>query len=170
MLSETLAGGSLNIKSLKTHLVNTESLIRGANKTEGIIINLDELGSIQLSKFNKYMDNESISYSVKDDILKIRNSVDNTDYISISCVNNEFFGCNAEDLIATTNEKVFVHMNYDNAKSIGYKTLALISDTNLYCFRFFGESAEELRLNLFEQLGIDLEQIEIKKVQRVIDK
>lgn len=160
ILTETLAGGVLNENSLQANIIDIESTIKEANTYDGIELNFKELGSIQLPKDTK------IEFNTKDNILKVINTVNNEVYFYVSFVNNENIGCRAEDLIATTNDKLFIHLDYDNKNGAGYKTFAIKTDTQLYCFRL-NEIEESTRL--FKQLDIELDNVEIKKIQRVIE-
>ncbi|MBO5386746.1 MAG: hypothetical protein J6A59_01195 [Lachnospiraceae bacterium] len=169
MLSETLGGGKLSIESLQTPLLNMEYSMHKSDKLEGMYINFDEVGQLNIMEIPEVNNSPGIVYSKDDKILRVKNMSEDIEYIYISHINNEKFGCFAEDLIETTDEKLFVHMDYDNPNSIGYKTFAILSENNLYCFRINGLYHESLRLNIFEQLGIDMSEIEIKKIQRVID-
>lgn len=168
MLTETLAGGKLEINSLKNEIVNIESLLGESDEYNGITLKFNELGEINLSKIDEIKESPEITYNKDTDILAVRNSSENIDYFYISRINNDNFGCYAENLIATTNENVFVHEDYDNTESIGYKTFAIKTDNNLYCFRLTEIAHESLQINIYKQLGIKTNKIEIKKVQTVI--
>ena len=168
MLTETLAGGKLDITSLKNKIVNIESCLRESEKYDGIVLKFKELGEIKLSNIDEIKESPEVAYNKQTDIMAVRNSSENIDYFYISKINNENFGCYAENLIATTNENIFVHEDYDNPESIGYKTFALKTDNCLYCIRLAEIAHESLQLNIYKQLGIKTTKIELKKVQPVI--
>lgn len=169
MLSETLAGGKLSIKSLKEELLNTESYMTKSRINRGITVKIDELGDVNLNKFSELGNEAELVYDAQYNILRLRNASEDTDYIYICGINNDVIGCRAEDLVATTNEKLYIHLDFDNPDSNGYKVFALKSENNLYCFKLNEIAHESLIDCLFEQLGIDVDKIEIKKIQRVVN-
>lgn len=168
MLTETLAGGNLDIKSLKNEIVNIEGWLGESEKYNGIVLKFDEAGEINLSLIDELKEAPEIIYNRENDIMAVRNEAENIDYFYISKINNDKFGCYAENLIATTNENIFVHEDYDKEDSIGYKTFALKTDNNLYCIRLAEIAHKSLQLNIYKQLGIKSDKIEIKKIQSVI--
>lgn len=169
MLVETLAGGTLNTKSLQNRIINIEaSPMYYSDNTEGIVINLEEMGEIKLSLLDEIKDSPRVLYTKSDGVLRIGNELQNIDYIYISSINNDTLQCYAEDLIATTNDNVFIHKCFDNPDSIGYKTFAIKTDTNLYVIKLNEISHESLLNSIFKQLNIDMEQVQVKKIQSVI--
>lgn len=168
MVVEALAGGSLNIESLKPQIKIIESQMSKSVDTDGIKVNLEELGTLELNKFDELKTSPELIYTEDDGVLRLRNSSENIDYIYISSIDNETIGCKSSDLLATTNDKLFVHIDYDDIDSIGYKTFALKTDTNLYVFKLNKLAHDSLQKELFNQLGIDVDKVEIKTIQTVI--
>lgn len=170
MLVETIGGGELNIKSLKDELLNIEGYMAKSDNSSGIRIDFKDLGSISLNNIDEVKTSPQLVYDSVNDILQIRNKDEDITYISISKINNEKFGCNAEDLIATNIDNMFITLDFDKENSLGYKTFALIGKDNLYCFRLNKLSHISLMNNILNQLGIENKSIEIKVIQRVIAK
>lgn len=168
MVVEALAGGSLSIESLKPQIRIIESQMSKSVDTEGIKVNLEELGTLNLDSFDELKTSPELIYNEDDGVLRLRNSSENIDYIYISSIDNETIGCMSNDLLATTNDKLFVHIDYDDIDSIGYKTFALKTDTNLYVFKLNKLAHDSLQKELFNQLGIDVDKVEIKTIQTVI--
>lgn len=132
-------------------------------------ITLGNIGTIKISNLKDLIEQPEIVYTYEDDILTIRDIDSNEDMIYITSINNEKIGCNVEDLLETNTNNVFMHKNYDNEDVLGYKTLAIVTDTELIVMKFIGEQSEELRENVFNQLNIDSQKLTIKKMQRAVD-
>lgn len=169
MMNESLAGGELNVDSFKQNIIQFESRMLSAKEYEGIKLSLAGIGYIDLSKLESVSESPELSYNRVDDVLQIRNSADNITYMYISSINNEYIGCNAEDLIATDKDNLYIHYNFDKPDKVGYKTFAIMADNNLYCIKLNELASEAMQNNLFKQLGINDNSIEIKKIQRVVD-
>lgn len=170
MTAETLAGGELITKSLKHTLSNIEDSITFSDKnnTSKITLNFSEIGMLDLSKIDEIKESPEVIYTEEDGVLRIKNSKQNIDYMYITHIGNENVMCKAEDLVATTDKRVFLHQNFDVENDIGYKTLVLKSDNNVYVIKFNSLYYESLQNELFKQLGIE-NNLKIKKVQKVID-
>lgn len=169
MLTESVSGGKLNTVSLKETMNNIEnSMTYSISDESNITINFNELGSLSLNLIDEVKASPEIIYSSEDDILRIRNKNESIDYIFITSINNEKIGCNAEDLIATKTNGLYIHKDFEKEGYVGYKTFALKTDSNLYVIKLNEISHESLQNNIFEQLGINTKQVEIKKIQRVM--
>lgn len=173
MTVETLAGGELITKSLKKTLEDIESTATFSDKENtnySIHLNFDEIGSLDLSQIDEVKESPEVIYTRDDGVLRVRNSKQDIDYIYITYVDNEKINCKATDLVATTNENLFIHKNFDVEDSVGFKTFALKSDSNLFIIKLNSINYESIQTDIFEQLGIDADTIAIKTIQKVVDK
>ena len=170
MLVETIGGGKLNISSLKDKILDMEGYMTKSNDSSGINININGLGNLKLDNIDEVKSSPQVTYNRDTDIIQIRNKAEDITYLSISKINNANFGCNAEDLIATNIDNLFITLDFDKEDSAGYKTFALIGGDNLYCFRLNKLSHISLMDNLLKQLGIENKPLEVKVIQRVINK
>ena len=57
-----------------------------------------------------------------------------------------------------------LYKNFDNKDSLGYKTFAIKTEHNLYCIKLSSLAHESLQKELFSQLGMDIDKIEIKNI------
>jgi hypothetical protein len=181
MITETLAGGKLNTTSLKPMLGIMDSSITVSEKDNlideslnfeipcEITLKFDELGELKLSELDEVNISPEIVYNRDDDIIRIRNNGEDLDYVYIGSIDNEKLGCNADDLVATNTDGLYIHKDFDKQGYVGYKTFALKTENNLYVIKLNEVAHESLQESLFEQFGIDTKQIEIKKIQRMID-
>lgn len=171
MLSETLGGGRLNKESLKSELTEIEGSITQSSISfePKLEIKLDELGTLDLCKIKLLGDNPQVVYDSDTDVLRIRNAGEDADYIYITDINNEALGTNMDSFIATNYDGLFIHYDFDTETSINFKTFAVLTDNNIYCFRLNRVFYKDLQEDLFNQLGIKLTDIEIKKIQRVVE-
>lgn len=171
MLIETLAGGELNITSLKNNIDSIENKMTKSTYSDRDIITiaLEELGNINVNELDAVNESPEVIYDKDTKVLRIHNSLENIDYIYIFNINNDIMQCYADDLIETTTEGLFVHKSFDNEESIGYKTFAFKTEHNLYCIKLSGLAHESLQKEVFNQLGIKDDKIEIKNIQRVIE-
>lgn len=168
MLTERIGGGELTITTLKNEIEYLESNMKVADMSNGITLEFNELGSINLSNFEELGDETQVIYSSSDDVLRISNREDNIDYMYIFNINNETIGCNATDLLETDIENVYITKTFDDSESYNYRTLALATENSLYCVKFNIDYYESLKTELFEQLGIDNSELKVKTIQSVI--
>lgn len=161
MITETLAGGELKTESLKREIIKAEEHMQESTNNNGFTLQLKGIGNINLSNTTY-----NILYTNKDEVLRVHNNEKDEDSFHIFSINNETMGCNAEDLIATQNKKLFVHSKFNDETSSGYKTIGLLSEDSLYCIKFYNE---DIQKHVLKQLGIDCEQINIKKIQSVVE-
>lgn len=171
-LTESVSGGELDTKSLQNTLINIEGSLAAVNDSEdigNIVLSFDELGDLNINKLDTIGESPEVIYDKDNDILRIRNKNENIDYVYISSINNDIIGCNAGDLIATNINKLFIHKDFDNKESNGYKTFALKTDNNLYIFKLNELAHESLISNMFEQLNINTDEIKVKKLQKVVE-
>jgi hypothetical protein len=168
MLAETISGNSLIDTSLKNEVISIESQIATFVGRNGTKINLEEVGSIDLDLINSIKGNYEITYNNVDNVLKIKDLTNNEDCIYISNVDNDILGTSASDFIATTDAKLYISSWYSDSESNEYKTVLVKSDCNLFMIKFMGINVETVEKDTLEQLGIDINNVEIKKVQRVM--
>jgi hypothetical protein len=165
MLAETVSGSSLIDKSLKDEIVNMESNMSTSAATNGIIINLDNVGEVSLKKINEDIE---VAYNNSDDILQIIDNTSNEPLMYITNTENETLGYKAEQFIATNDDMVYLNINYNDASANGYKTILLKGENSLYLVKFLGVNAENTETEVFNQLGINKDTLTIKKIQRVL--
>lgn len=170
MMIETVAGGQLNTKTQKPQILGLEESIVLSNNQDNIIIRLDELGDINTYKIEEISESPSITYNKNEDVLRIGNSAENIDYIYIFGINNNTMKVNAEDLLATNYDNIYMTVGYNDPDNNAFRTLIISTDTNIYCIKFNGLADESLRKNVFEQLGIKLnEEIKINTIQKFVE-
>lgn len=171
MMIETLAGGELNISSLKYYLLNMEGdMYKSYSTSENseISININGVGTINLNNITKLGNKHQIVYDNTSDVLRVINAESNVEYIYIFAIDNEIMDCYIEDLLETTTENVFIHKDFDNIDSIGYNTFAIKADNKIYCMKLNDMNNKELQNNILRQLGIESKPLKIKRVQTVI--
>jgi hypothetical protein len=168
MLTERIGGGELTVTTLKNEIDYLESNMKVAGVNNGITLEFNELGNVNLSNFNELGNKAQVIYSAADDVLRISNREDNIDYMYIFSIDNEKIGCNATDLVETDTENVYITKTFDDSESSNYRTLAIATENSLYCIKFNEDYYESLKNELFEQLGIDSSDLKIKTIQSVI--
>lgn len=167
ILSEKVGGGNLSNNSLKYTFETLEKSMTTSelNEKPEIIIRFDELGDLKLSEINEVAEAPCVIYTADDNILRIKNEADGIEYVYISSIGN--LGCNASDLLETNIDNLYIHKDFNNTESFGYKTFAIKTDNNLYIFKLNGLLYESLQESIFKQFNIECEQIEIKTLQNV---
>lgn len=164
MLNERLGGGELSISTLKYRMDNIESKMQTSDSYRGIILNFEELGELNVSNIDGLEDTRVV-YNSNDGVLRVTSDSDIDSYIYIFSINSDRIVCKAEDLLETKDSRLYINKSYDSKDSLGYRTFAIITDTNLYCFKIENESITEQVLNNF---GIDKSSLAIDKIQSVI--
>lgn len=169
MLTESLSGCNLTIKSLESQLNTVENSIEcSVVKNQNITLNIEELGTINMCNITEVNSNPEILYTSDNSIIRIRNKAENIDYIYLFGINNDTMGIYIEDLVETTTDRLFVHKEFDNTESIGYKTFAIKTDNNLYCFKLNEMNYKTLQEEIFAELNLSVDKIELKKIQIVV--
>lgn len=168
MMTEYIGGSQLAVQSNKEYIDKAEQKMKCADKTDGIILNINDFGTINISNITELGNKATIEYSSEDKVLRVKNSDTDDDVIYLFNVNNEKVGCSASDFLKTNVENLFIHKGYDKEDSVGYKTLAFVVNNSIYCIKFNGEKSEEVKKEVFEQLGISNEQLLIDTIQEVI--
>lgn len=169
MLTESLSGGNLTLRSLENTLNDIENNIEcSVVENQNMTINIDELGTLNICNISEVSNNPEILYNSDNGVVRVRNKSENIDYIYIFGINNETMGIYIEDLVETTTDKLFVHKEFDNPESVGYKTFAIKTDNNLYCFKLNEINYKTLQEELFTELKINIDKIELKKIQIVV--
>ena len=157
MLTESIGGGKLTIDSLLPEIKNIEKAATVSDNTEGIILRFRGLESISIDEINPDLKND-IGVVYNGTTLNIRNIITGEDLIKIGEIDNPEIGCYKEDLLSTTTDNVYVSTN-DSL------TIAIIAENNLYVLKFIDK---DTMINFGEQLGIDLSNLKISKIQEVI--
>lgn len=171
MLVETLAGGEIEKKSLIDEIKYIEDNMTVNKDTDvDILLRLNGLPDINLGNLNIIKGTPEVVYANTDKIMRVYDKESNQECFSISYLENKNFGCEPEKLVATNIENVFIHMDFGNQDKIGYRTLAIKADDNIYGIRFNGTLYESLKNELFNQIGISNDELQVKKVQKVVEK
>jgi hypothetical protein len=89
-------------------------------------------------------------------------------YVFISYVNNQMFFCNADDLLETNYENLYVTSGFDDEESAGYRTFVITTDNNMYAFRVNSEADSSVVTQLLAMFGYDRDSLEIKTVQEMV--
>ena len=169
MLTESLSGGNLTLRSLENTLNDIENSIEcSVIENQNMTINIDELGTLNVCNIPEVSNNPEILYNSDNGVIRVRNKSENIDYIYIFGINNEAMGIYIEDLVETTTDRLFVHKEFDNPESIGYKTFAIKTDNNLYCFKLNEVNYKTLQEEIFTELKMNVDKIELKKIQIVV--
>lgn len=162
----------INNKNNNTLQKESEQLkndMKLATNYKGIQLNFDGFGKFNLAEIEGLnTDNIKCVYNEEDKVFRVINTESNKEYMYISAINNEFVGCKAEDIIATNDSRLYTHKNFDKLDDIGYKTFAIKTETNLYCLKLSAIHFNEIAEAFKEQLKLDLENIEVKKIQKVV--
>jgi len=164
MLMETISGGELKTDSLIDTLVNIENNITTSQKlntNSEITLEISELGSIKLSELTEISGETEILYDHDTDILRIYNSADNIDYVYIYEINNKLMNYNIENLVETSNERVYVNTDFNNKESNDYNTVIVKGETKVYCIKVSDIVNDTLLYNILNQLGIKIDSIEL---------
>ena len=165
MLSETIGGGELNISTIQDKIQLIENNIRISDNKSGFLLEINGVGSLDLSKLTFVSDSPQVIYKLDDGVLRINNKVTNSDYLYVYSIHDNNMGLNPEDLLETSLENVFIHKQFDDEGNNGYCTFAIIGDNNIYCFKAVNK---DVVLEVLEQLGLDSNQLSINKIQSVI--
>lgn len=171
--TDILAGGKLGSNDLETRVKSIESKLKysvlGENEVERVVINFDELGSIDLNKIKEFNNSAGVYWSNSDGILRLFNSRYNEAYAYVTSINNPTFLCNSSDLLMTNYDKLYVTTDFDNPEGTGYRTFALSTESNVYVFRVAKHIDESFLTDLLKQFDIDRDNIKIKVVQSVVE-
>lgn len=167
MVNEAIGGGELNINTLEEEINNIEGKMTTSEKCDGFILELCELGSLNIKQLNEFKDSPQVMYNSSDGILRIGNKNMNENSLYIFSIYNEKLGIKPEDLLETNIDKVFIHKQFDDESSTGYNTFVILTDNNLYCFK---AANRDLVLEVLDNLGFDSSLLTIDKIQSVIRK
>lgn len=185
-ISERVAGGKLADKELTDELDKIEGSVmvcddslmtyqqdRGMEEQErskgNIVIEFDGYHKIYLNDIPELKDAVEVVYSDVSDVLRVRNHNENIDYMYICGIDNEVIGCNANDLVASTQDNIYLHKDFDTEGSSGYKVFGIKTGNSLYIIKVNGIAHESIISNTLKQLGYDTEtKLTIKKVQNVV--
>lgn len=167
MVNEAIGGGELNIDTLEKEINNIESEMTTSEKCDGFILELCELGSLNIKQLNEFKDSPQVMYNSSDGILRIGNKNMNENSLYIFSIYNEKLGIKPEDLLETNIDKVFIHKQFDDENSTGYNTFVVLTENNLYCFK---ATNRDLVLEVLDNLGFDSSLLTIDKIQSVIRK
>lgn len=165
MVNEALGGGELSIDTLENEILNIESTMKTSQNNKGIILNIGNLASLNLSELSILGDSPQIVYKETDKVLRVSHKEINSDYLYIYSIYENIMGLNPEDLLQTNIENVFIHKQFDSEESAGFCTFAILDGDNIYCFKTVNR---DLALEVLEQLGLDSSQFTIDKIQSVI--
>ena len=167
MVNEAIGGGELNINTLEEEINNIEGKMTTSEKCDGFILELCELGSLNIKQLNEFKDSPQVMYNSSDGILRIGNKNMNENSLYIFSIYNEKLGIKPEDLLETNIDKVFIHKQFDDENSTGYNTFVVLTENNLYCFK---AANRDLVLEVLDNLGFDSSLLTIDKIQSVIRK
>ena len=165
MVNEALGGGELSIKTMENEILNIESTMKTSQSNEGMILNIGNLASINLSKLSSTNKSPQVVYKESDRVLRVCHKETNNECLYIYSIYENIMGLNPEDLLETNIENVFIHKQFDNIDSSGFCTFAILDGANIYCFKTINR---DLSLEVLEQLGFDSSQFTIDKIQSVI--
>ena len=165
MLSETIGGGELNISTIQDKIQVIENNIRISDNKSVFLLEINGVGSLDLSKLTFVSDSPQVIYKLDDGVLRINNKVTNSDFLYVYSIHDNNMGLNPEDLLETSLENVFIHKQFDDENNNGYCTFAIIGDNNIYCFKAVNR---DVVLEVLEQFGLDSSQLSINKIQSVI--
>lgn len=163
MVNESLGGGELNINTLESTVYDIEDQMKTANRQNGFIVNLDELGTLDITKFEK---SPRVDYNSSDGVLRVTDK-DSSNAIYVFSIYNDAMGINPEDLLETNIDNVYIHKQFDDNESAGYNTFAILTNNNMYCFK---TNSKELAFQVLNELGFESESLVIDKIQSVIRK
>lgn len=163
MVNESLGGGELNINTLENTVYDIEDQMKTANRQNGFIITLDELGILDITKFEK---SPRVDYNSSDGVLRVTDK-DSSNAMYVFSIYNDAMGINPEDLLETNIDNVYIHKQFDDNESAGYNTFAILTNNNMYCFK---TNSKELAFQVLNELGFESESLVIDKIQSVIRK
>lgn len=166
MLKESIGGGELNINTLKNVYNTTEETINTSDKYDGIKIRLKGLNEISLISLDGFGESSKIVYDSSTKVFRVINEEDDSKYFYIAPANNNIIDSYPDKFLESTINNIYVHKDYNNDKADGYKTIAITAENQLYCMKFSDSSIEE---QVLEQLGININTLEISKVQSVVE-
>lgn len=163
-LAETLGGGELTLPELKQTLKDIEDTINLSDMSLGVMLKLAGVGDISLSKLNANM----VEYSRSEDVLIVKKSKSNEQILLVFDMENETIGCKASDFLETTQDGLFIHKNFNIEDNKHYGVFAILKDNKLYTFKALGTDMDNTFKNVCEQVGFNVENLEIKVVQPVV--
>lgn len=165
MLSESIGGGELNIKTLEGEINKIENTMRTSQNKSSFIVEIKGIGILDLSKLSSVWSSPQVVYKESDSVVRIVNKETNNECLYIYSIYNNKMGLNPGDLLETELENVFIHKQFDDEDSNGFCTFVILSDNNIYCFKAINR---DLVIEVLGQLGIDYSKLTIDKIQSVI--
>lgn len=173
-ISDEIAGGKLGSKSLVKRINKLENNLKYSeidlDAKEKVIINFEELGSIDLNSIKDFNNSAGIYLSNTDGVLRLYNYKTDKTLIYVTSINNSTFMCNDTDLVETNYDNLLITNDFDNKNSVGYRTFVLKTENNMYVFRLDTDAKDSVLKNFLNKFDIDSDKIEVKVVQSVIDK
>lgn len=168
ILREAISGGKILKKNLEDVVEDIKATTKYSDNDSEIILRFEELGDLNVTELQETIGTPEVNYLNQEGVVRV--SVNNIDYLYISGINNDIIKCYDEDLLATTNENIFIHKNYIESDEIGFKTFAIKTDNNIFVFMTNTKYEKDLMQNVLEQLNIDYSNIKLREIQEVVPK